>query len=267
MGDRVKLQKRDYTVFLNNEEREAFALEEKVANRKGRKNIKEFPRFSYPDESVREFLCHKRSLFPNNYLSLFEYKKLNFDEEADRYHDIIYKSKNEQEIQQYIKLNQKWFIPGSILLDYNFGHHDAYLFPEQKLGNEFIADYMLLGENSDGYSIVFVEFEKADTPYCRSTANIESESVKEGLAQIKDWQRWIFKNQDYLMRNIGLAEKGIDIPIFRIFYYLVVSRRDYMDNIAHDVRSQAMYDMHNVKIVTFDRLEENVRKLAKIHSW
>ncbi len=91
--------------------------------------------------------------------------------------------------------------------------------------------------------------------------------MKEGLAQIKDWQRWMLKNQDYFMRNIGLTQKGIDIPIFRIFYYLVVSRRDYMNDIAHDMRSQTMYDMRNLKIVTFDRLEENVRKLANNHSW
>lgn len=91
--------------------------------------------------------------------------------------------------------------------------------------------------------------------------------MKEGLAQIKDWQRWMLKNQDYFMRNIGLTQKGIDIPIFRIFYYLVVSRRDYMNDIAHDMRSQTMYDMSNLKIVTFDRLEENVRKLANNHSW
>lgn len=91
--------------------------------------------------------------------------------------------------------------------------------------------------------------------------------MKEGLAQIKDWQRWMLKNQEYFMRNIGLTQKGIDIPIFRIFYYLVVSRRDYMNDIAHDMRSQTMYDMRNLKIVTFDRLEENVRKLANNHSW
>lgn len=59
---------------------------------------------------------------------------------------MIYKAKNEQEIQKYIKQNRKWFIPGSIFLDYNFGHHDAYLFPEQKLGNEYAVDYMLLGK-------------------------------------------------------------------------------------------------------------------------
>ena len=261
------LQERDYTKFISEEEKSAFELDAQIAGRKGRKNNREFPRFSHPDEAVREFVWHKRSLFPNNYLHLLEYKKLDFDEEADNYHKIIYEAKNEQEIQQYIKVNHKWFIPGSIFLDYNFGHHDAYLFPEQKLGNEYAADYMLLGKSSDGYSIILVEFEKADVPYCRTIDNMESESVRKGITQIKDWQRWMGQCRDYFLKNIGLSQKGIDVPIYRIFYYLVVSRRDYMNETVCDIRSQTMYDMHNVKIVTFDRLEDNIRKLKSYHSW
>lgn len=64
-----------------------------------------------------------------------------------------------------------------------------------------------------------------------------------------------------------MLQKGIDIPIYRIFYYLVVSRRDLMNERALDIRSQTMFDMNNVKIVTFDRLEDNVRKLKSYHSW
>ena len=39
----MTLQERDYTLFLNDEEREAFELEEKIENRKGVKNHREFP--------------------------------------------------------------------------------------------------------------------------------------------------------------------------------------------------------------------------------
>ena len=39
------------------------------------------------------------------------------------------------------------------------------MFPEQKLGTDYIADYMLIGKNSDGYSIVLVEFEDANTDF------------------------------------------------------------------------------------------------------
>ena len=48
-----------------------------------------------------------------------------------------------------------------------------------------------------------------------------------------------------------IITKGIDVPIYRIFYYLVVSRRDYMNETVCDIRSQTMYDMHNVKNCNF----------------
>lgn len=54
------LQERDYTKFISEEEKSAFELEAQIAGRKGRKNNREFPRFSHPDEAVREFVWHKR---------------------------------------------------------------------------------------------------------------------------------------------------------------------------------------------------------------
>lgn len=44
----MTLQERDYTLFLNDEEREAFELEEKIENRKGVKNHREFPTIFTP---------------------------------------------------------------------------------------------------------------------------------------------------------------------------------------------------------------------------
>ena len=243
----MKLQDRDYSIYLNEEEKRAYEAEAAYAALKGPKSTRGFPRFSHPDKDIREFIWHKRSLFPNNYLHLAEYKnEFDFEIEAEKFNDIIYNCKNELEIQQYIKQNKKWFIPGSIFVDYNFGHHDAYLFPEQELGNEF---------------------EKANTEYLLQTRNTESESVRKGLTQIQDWKRWMDKNRDYFLRNVGLLQQGIDILVYRIYYYLVVSRRDFMTPIALEVRSQSMYEMKNTKIVTFDRLVDNIRKLEKNHSW
>lgn len=261
------LQDRDYTIYSNDEEKEAFIHDEKYENCNGIKSNRNFLRFSHPDTDIRRFIWHRRSLFPNNYLYFLEYKEINFEKEADEYNKVIYSANNEHEIQTYIKGNRKWFIPGAIFLDYNFGHHDAYLFPEQKLGNSFIADYMLIGKNSDGYNIVLIEFEKANTPYLIKTGNIESESVRKGIAQIKDWKRWIDQNRDFFMKDIGLSKFGIDVPTYRIFYYLVVSRRDLMTEQAIDVRSQSVYEMQNTKIVTFDRLTDNILKLQNHNSW
>ena len=261
----MNLENRDYTLFENAEEKNAYEEEKKYEMQKGIKSTKNFPRFSHPDEQVRKFIWHKRSLFPNNYL--YFANDIDYQREAKEYREVIYSATDEHSIQQYIKENKKWFIPGSIFLDYNFGHHDAYLFSEQKLGNEYAVDYMLLGKNSDGYNIILVEFEKADTPYLLNSSNGESESVRKGITQIRDWKRWIDQNRDYFIKNIGLNELGIDIPIYRIFYYLVVSRRDHMTKKAYDVRSQCMYEMNNIKIVTFDRLASNILELKNRHTW
>ena len=75
------------------------------------------------------------------------------------------------------------------------------------------------------------------------------------------------KNRDYFLRNVGLLQQGLDIPVYRIYYYLVVSRRDFMTPVALEVRSPSMYEMKNTKIATFDRLVDNIRKLEKNHSW
>lgn len=263
----MKLQDRDYTLILTNEEKLAYEDELAYESKKGIKNPKDSPRFSHADKEIRKFVWHKSSLYPNNFLYLSEYKNLNFELEANKFRDVIYNATNELEIQQYIKSNKKWFIPGSIFLDYNFGHHDAYLFPEQQLGNEYAADYMLVGKNSDGYSIVLVELEKANTEYLLTTANTESESVRKGLTQIQDWKRWIDYNRDYFLKNTGLYQRGIDIPVHRIYYYLIVSRRDFMNQTALDVRSQSMYEKINTKIVTFDRVVDNIKKLGERPVW
>ena len=142
-----------------------------------------------------------------------------------------------------------------------------YLFPEQKLGTDYIVDYMLIGKNSDGYSIVLVEFEDANTDFILKSSNTEAESVRKGITQIRDWKRWMDSNKDFFMKNCGLYSYGIDIPTSRIYYYLVVSRREYMDERATELRSQLIYETQNLKIVSFDRLVDNVCKLKGHNSW
>ena len=94
-------------------------------------------------------------------------------------------------------------------MDYNLGDKETYLFSEQKLGNDYVIDYMLIGKESGGYSLILVEFETPNTEYLISTANMESESVRRGLTQLQDWKRWIDSNREYFIRNIGLREFGM----------------------------------------------------------
>lgn len=130
------------------------------------------------------------------------------------------------------------------------------------MGSEYTVDYALLGISSDGYSLVFVEFEKANIPFMLTSLNTEHESVRKGITQIRDWKRWLDNNREYFLKSSGFRDKGIDIPTSRTFYCLVVSRRGFMDSRAADLRSQIYYEMNNTKIISYDRLVDNIIKLG-----
>jgi hypothetical protein len=190
------------------------------------------------------------------------YRNINFDYEAKLLLDVLNKANKENDVQSYIKENSKWFIPASIFEDYDFGHQEAYIIPEQPLGAEYRADYMLLGRNSIGYQIVFVEFENVNVDYKLKTVNMETESVRRGLVQIKDWKRWLDSNREYFLLSSGLTNISKNIPTWGFHFCLVVSRRNRMDAIANQMRGQTQHETPALHIVTYDRLVDNVKKLS-----
>jgi hypothetical protein len=262
----MNLYERDFTKILTDEERDAqkdYAVFEQKCRNMQIVGSDDNPMFSHSNVECKIFLWRHNSLYPNNSLDFIDFKRLNLPQEAESYKSLLYGNGQECAIQNYIKCGRKWFLPGSILKDYNFGHHDAYLFPEMMLGKDYKVDYALLGKNSDGYSMVLVEFEKADTKFLLDSSNETSKSVRSGITQINDWKRWIDSSRTYFLESFGLRDRGVNIPITRFHYCLVVSRRDFMDERALEVRSQLNYEMQNTKIITFDRLSDNIRNLER----
>jgi len=201
---------------------------------------------------------------PNNFIDIGNIRTSNidFEKEADIFLSVLDSATRENDVQQYIKQNKKWFIPGALFKDYDFGHHSAYLIPEQSLGAEYRVDYMLLGNNSIGHQIVLVEFEDVNVDYRIKSSNCESSAVRKGLAQISDWKRWMDDNRAYFLKSCGLSEIINNIPSWGIHYCLVVSRRNRMDEIANLLRGQRQHETPELHIVSFDRLVDNVRNLA-----
>ena len=189
-------------------------------------------------------------------------RNLNIDFEAKQFLNVIDSAKKENDVQKYIKENKKWFIPASIFKDYDFGHHEAYMSVEQALGAEYKADYMLLGRNSIGYHIVLVEFEDVNIDYKIHTANIEAESIRKGLAQIKDWKRWIDYNKEYFLNSCGLSNIAHNIPTWGFCYCLVVGRRNRMDSVSNQLRRQMQHEISGLHIISYDRLVDNIGMLG-----
>ena len=190
------------------------------------------------------------------------YRGIDFDKEAELLRIELDNAKKENDIQRYIKDNKKWFIPASLFEEYDFGHHEAFIAPEQMLGSEYRVDYMLLGRNSIGHHIILIEFENVNVDYKLKTSNTESEFVRKGLTQIRDWRRWMDDNRLYFMRSCGLADISRNIPSWGINYCLVVGRRSRMDDVANQMRGQSQHDAPGLRIVSYDRLVDNVKRLS-----
>lgn len=201
---------------------------------------------------------------PENFIEFKHgwYRGIDFDNEAELLRIELDNAKRENDIQRYIKGNKKWFIPASLFEEYDFGHHEAYIAPEQPLGSEYRVDYMLLGRNSIGHQIILVEFEDVNVDYKTKTSNTESESVRKGLTQIRDWRRWMDDNRPYFMRSCGLIDISRNIPSWGINYCLVVGRRNRMDDVANQMRGQSQHDVPGLRIVSYDRLVDNVKRLS-----
>ena len=196
-----------------------------------------------------EIVKHYLSIFPNNHIFLLDEKKKNdLHTINSRFNELIHSSSlNERDILRFINHTPGAInIIGSIFTFFEVGHHDAYIFPEFMLGNEYIADYLLIGAGSGGYEFVFVELEK---PNGRVTlkAKYPGEVIRSGYFQILDWKRWIDENFTQL-RDFFEKEKKFDISLpnefikydsTRIHYILVAGlREDYNDSLYYYRRLQ-----------------------------
>ena len=121
------LVNRDYRVLTEKEKIKYEEIREKEKfnqNGKmlllGRRNLfREYPK------AARYY----QQLFPNNYLDIVELQDVDKLELLNiKFQELLNSKCNEQELLKYIKENKAYFIIGSILKNYNFWHHESYIF-------------------------------------------------------------------------------------------------------------------------------------------
>jgi len=190
---------------------------------------------------------------------------IDFAAEADAFRVLLDSAPNEQTLQAYIKQGERWFIPYTIQNESQFKLNSMqYLYEELPLQEKYVADYALLGENSDGYHLILVEFESpAEEQFLLKNSDGEIEVVRNGFIQIADWQRWLDYNRLSFLDSIGLIDKGIKIPSDRTHYCLVVSRRSFEERVQAK-KSQLQADK-NLTIMSYDRLADGIELLSSVY--
>ena len=267
----MKLYERDYIKDAPTPEeiklyQSALMLEkEVVGNRKfGKANHRRL----YP-EAVR----HVESLFPNNHVELFDFQSLgNMEQLNEEFLDLIHNTNtNERDVLRFINHRPAYHIIAGVLKYYNFGHHDAYIFPEFALGAYF-ADYLLIGKSSGGYEFVFVELEH---PNGRTTlkSGHEGEAFRKGTYQIYDWKAEIeahfsasFATITTYSNKSSLPKEFAEYDSSR-FHYAVVAglREDYNEATYRDRRNKAT--QQNILTLHYDNLYDKACELETAQSF
>ncbi len=207
----------------------------------------------------------KNEIFNENNENFVNYRKekIDYKNESLLFLDALNNSQTEHDIQKYIKKDSKWFIPLSVIFN-DYGIYNAsgnYFYKELQLGKDYKADYAILGHNSSGYKLILIEFE---TPkkikLLQDKKNEWTIDVRNGLTQIKDWERWFSNNKDYFLKSMHYEKENINLTASQIFYLLVISRRECFDERANNIRNED-YKNSNIKIVSYDRIVDNIAML------
>lgn len=257
------LYDRDYLTLLPSEIEERDKLNKKYHSFKVGLCV---PFLEYP-KAVR----HNLSLFPNNYLDIAELRDAEkIKETCKKYKDLLSDvSINELSIKRFIQDNRFYYIPASIFSLFDFGHHDAFLFKEFPLGTRYVADYLLIGKSSGGYSFVFVEFEH---PYIKITLqNGElGEAFRKGINQVTDWKRFLESNfsaiSDELKKHcntkINMPDEMYTFDSSRMNYVVVAGKRSDFNENTYRVRREYVRD-NNIILLHYDNLYDYSLKLIK----
>lgn len=235
--------KRDYLTLTEEEKKEYERIKAKEKMDEdgkplflGRRNLfREYPKAAR----------HYESLFPNYYLDAVELKDEKYlNDKIKEFENLLDNNSNEQEILKFIKTNESYYIIASILMEnYRFGHHEAYIMPEFKLGTSYRVDYLLVGKSSGGYEFVFVELEHPNKKSTKKNGWL-SEVFRKGIEQTKEWEIWLEQNysnlREWFGRNIKnndkLPNEFIGYDPSRFHYAVVAGRQNDFDDTTYRLR-------------------------------
>lgn len=263
----LKMMSRDYR-FLHEDEQLIWSelKEQEIVGWIGNKTpIRKSLFHQYP-KAVRHFL----SLFPNNYLDIkFLKDKENLKEEYQIFLNIFErKSLTEREILNYIN-DSREFLIGSLLKKYfNFGHHEAHVFNEFRLGTSFKADYLLLGENSDGWHFVFVELEAPSGSITLQNGDFGN-VLRKGESQVKDWEIWLEENFNSLSEFFNrhkTIEKSLPHKFYKldktlIHFVVIAGRRKDFNQRTYRIRREG--EQNRKLFLHYDNLIDSVKQLIE----
>lgn len=158
------------------------------------------------------------------------------------FEEILENATKEEEIQEFLKEN-------TILIK----QHSKKI-PKQKLGEEWITDFVLVNMLDQGPKYTLVEIEKPSMKILTKGNEFTAE-FKHAEKQILDWDIWLQSNQDYIQRKLN----GFESPN----YLIIGGRSKNLDDKQKRYIRAWNRSQSNTTFSTYDDLIRQTNELLK----
>lgn len=135
----------------------------------------------------------------------------------------------------------------------------GWVIPQERLGSQFVTDFLVAEELSPGFYWQAVELE---SPRVRmfTKAGDPSRYLVHAIRQIQDWRSWLESNQPYASRprsenGLGLVEISPRLPGL-----ILIGRRGETSSKTNSLRRQMMADLR-IEIRSFDSLLDTPERM------
>lgn len=172
--------------------------------------------------------------------------------DVDSLEERLNSAKNERDMQSYLEEHPL------LLIQHLGGGHGRWVIPHQKLGVQFVTDFVIAEKSSIGFEWVAVELESPIAKLFTKKGD-PSATLNHAIRQISDWRAWLKKNQNYAARSrsengLGLMDIDSDIPGL-----IISGRESALSPDTKELRRQLCANL-NIKIHTYDWLVRMARK-------
>jgi len=166
--------------------------------------------------------------------------------DVDSFEEKLNAAEDERDMQSYLEEHPL------MLIQHLGGGHGRWVIPHQKLGVQFVTDFVIAEKSSIGFEWVAVELE-SPTVQLFTKKGDPSAALTHAIRQVSDWRAWLKKNQNYAARSrsesgLGLTDIDSDLPSL-----IIIGRESSLNPATKELRRQLGGDL-KIKIHTYDWL-------------
>lgn len=133
----------------------------------------------------------------------------------------------------------------------------SYVRPQVRLGNQYIADFIVGDVDSSGPRWILVELETPSSTVSLRTKDQFDRHARDGIAQVDQWRHWLRENLSYARKRStdeGCALPGIQPDADGL---VIVGRRSLQNDNAAKLKVQ-QYERNRIRVHTYDWLVQQL---------